>query len=73
MKKGELANHIIGVLEIRHAQVMFKYRQYKEKIPNRTETKISEKTAGYFNHSFEIARGYKRLTLDSLGDPLATK
>ncbi len=72
-KKGVLADHIPGVLEIRHAQVMRKYPIYKDKNPNLTEIMISEKIAGFFSHSSDISRGYKRLTFDSLSDPLATK
>ena len=38
-----------------------------------TETHISERIALFFNHSSDISRGYKRLTFDSLRDPIATK
>ena len=73
MKSGVLKNHVPGILEIRHAQVMFKYHEYKKKYNNMTETQISERIAIFFNHSSDISRGYKRLTFDSLSDPLATK
>jgi hypothetical protein len=73
VKSGELKNHVPGVLEIRHAQVMFKYREYKARYNSMTETQISERIAIFFNHSSDISRGYKRLTFDSLSDPLATK
>ena len=46
---------------------------YKEKFPILTETKISEKIAGYLNHYSDISRGYKRIIFDSLSDSLATK
>ena len=52
---------------------MFKYREYKEKYSNMTETRISKRIAIFFNHISDISRGYKRLAFDSLSDPLATK
>jgi hypothetical protein len=52
---------------------MFKYRQWRSKDKTLTEEQISQKVAGFFNHSSDISRGYKRLTFDSLTDPLATK
>ena len=71
--KGKLEDHVPGVNDIRHAQVMFKYREYKARYNNMTETQISERIGIFFNHSSDISRGYKRLTFDSLSDPLATK
>ena len=72
-KQGRLADFTPGILQIRHAQVMFKYRQWRSKDKTLTEEQISQKIAGFFNHSSDISRGYKRLTFDSLTEPLATK
>ena len=45
VKSGVLNNHVPGVLEVRHAQIMFKYRQYKDKHGDATEDYISKQIA----------------------------
>ncbi len=72
-KQGKLVDFTPGILQIRHARVMLKYRQWRKKYKTLTEEQISIKVAGFFNHSSDISWGYKRLTFDSLADPLATK
>ena len=72
-KQGRLVDYAPGILEIRHSQVMFKYREWRKKDRTLTEEQISQKIAGFFNHSYDISRGYKHLTFDSLTDPLAIK
>jgi len=69
VKRGELKNHVPGILEIRHAQVMLNNREHKEQYKNMTETQISERIAIFFNHTSDISRGYKRLSFDSISDP----
>ena len=61
------------ILEIRHSQVMFKYRQWRKKNRTIMEEQISPKNAGSFNQCSDISRGYKHLTFDSFTDPLTTK
>ncbi len=72
-KKGSLQQTSPGPLNIRHAQVVARYEEYKKRNPNYTETQISEKVAFFFNHSSDVSRGYVRKISNSLSDPLATK
>ena len=55
------------------AKVMLKYREWRRRDKTLTEEQFSIKVAGFFNYSSDISRGYKRLTFDSLTEPLATK
>jgi hypothetical protein len=45
----------------------------QRKTGHETEDYMSKSIAKYFNHIFDIANDYKRLTFDSLSDPLSTK
>jgi hypothetical protein len=60
-------------VDIRHAQITWKHREMTKKNPSLTATQISEKIAGFFNHSSDINIGYLRKTFDSIIDPLAKK
>ncbi len=62
-KKGSLQQTSPGSLDIRHAQVVAKYEEYKKRNPNYTETQISENIALFFNHSSDVSRGYLRKKL----------
>ena len=72
-KSGQLKPTSPGPLDIRHAQVVAKYKEYKRKDPRLTETQLSEKIAVFFNHGIDVFRGYLRKTFDDLDDTLATK
>ena len=60
-------------VDIRHAQVTWKHREMTKNGPILTSTQISEKIAGFFNHSSDINIGYLRKTFDTLQDPFAKK
>jgi hypothetical protein len=60
-------------VDIRHSQITWKHREMTKKNPSLTATQISEKIAGFFNHSSDINIGYLRKTFDSIIDPLAKK
>ena len=49
------------------------HRTASQTNPSLTPAQISEKIAGYFQHSNDINQGYLRRTFDSLDDPLARK
>ena len=72
-KSGQLKATSPGPLDIRHAQDVAKYEEYKRKEPNLTETHLSDRIVVFFNHGSDISRGYIRIVFDSLNDPLATK
>ncbi len=72
-RRGELKSTSPAPNDIRHAQVIDRYEDFKRKDPNLTEDQISEKIAAFFNHSAEISKKYLRKTFDSLDSPLATK
>jgi len=72
-KSGELKPTALGPNDIRHAQVIAKYEEFKGKDPNLTKDQISKKIAAFFNHIAEISKKYLRKTFNSLDDPLATK
>ena len=72
-KSGELKPTAPGPNDIRHAQVIAKYEESKQKDPNLTEDEISKRIAAFINHNAEISKKNLRKTFHSLDDPLATK
>jgi hypothetical protein len=64
MYQGELKETSPTPIDIRHAQVVWKHREMTKKNPSLTATQISEKIAGFFNHSSDINIGYLRKTFD---------
>jgi len=72
-KSRELKPTAPGPNDIRHAQVVDRYEEFKRKDPNLTEDRISKQIAAFFNHSAEISKKYLRKTFNSLDNPLASK
>ncbi len=52
--------NVPGPLDIRHAQFMAKYEEYKKRNPDFTETQISELYYIFFNHFSDVSREYLR-------------
>jgi hypothetical protein len=71
--KGKLTETSAKPLDIRHSQIVLMHRTASQSNPSLTPAQISEKIAGYFQHSNDINQGYLRRTFDSLDDPLARK
>jgi hypothetical protein len=71
--KGKLTETSAKPLDIRHAQIVMMHRAASAKNPSLTPAQISDKIAGFFQHSNDINQGYLRRTFGSMGDALARK
>ena len=71
--KGKLTETSAKPLDIRHAQIVMMHRAASAKNPSLTPAQISDKIAGFFQHSNDINQGYLRRTFGSMGDALAKK
>ena len=71
--KGKLTETSAKALDIRHSHIVMMHRAASAKYPSLTPAQISDKIAGYIQHSNDINQGYLRRTLDSMGDALANK
>lgn len=73
LNQGRLIDTSVTPVDVRHAQVTWKHKDMMRKNPSLTAQQISDKIAGFFNHSSDINIGYLRKTFDSIDDPLAKK
>jgi hypothetical protein len=71
--KGKLTETSAKPLDIRHSQIVMMHRAASAKNPSLTPAQISDKIAGFFQHSNDINQGYLRRTFGSMGDALAKK
>jgi hypothetical protein len=71
-KSGQLKTNSPDPLDIRHAQVVEKYEQYKSKVPSLTKNQLADRIVVFLNYGSDISRGYIRIVFDSLDSTLAT-
>ena len=71
--KGKPTGTSTKPLDIRHSKIGMMHRAASGKNPSLTPTQISDKMAGYFQHSNDINQDYFRRMFGSMGTALAKK